>query len=302
MITPRSEHVKLGDRERRAARPMSGRSRAARRSRPAGSRAAPGCSRAWSRQPLRRVDRDMRAGQEPALLERAAVDGVRQQVCPDAAVVEQGVALARGAVAGDGRPSAAAASRKSSRSLLICSTSAANPACPARVCSPAASSSSSTALTGAAGSPALPRAGRSTRSEPPWVPSSSTSTTRKPAVRQRRGRSAATGRSSARGRSCRTAVARSAGADAGTPASPGRVLDQRAQAGGEVRGCPAHGRRRCCRDQVGPAVRSAISWPVSAPRNPTSVGMPRGPCRLGHVGCGLDAEHRDPAATKCCSR
>ena len=50
---------------------------------------------------LRRVDRDVRARQEHALLVRAAVDGVLEQVLADAAVVEQRVALARGAVADD---------------------------------------------------------------------------------------------------------------------------------------------------------------------------------------------------------
>ena len=44
----------------------------------------------------------MRARQELPLLERAAVDRVGEQVRPDAAVVEQRVALARGAVAGHG--------------------------------------------------------------------------------------------------------------------------------------------------------------------------------------------------------
>src|SRR5262245_13771525 len=47
---------------------------------------------------LWRVDRDVRPWQEFALLDRAPVDGVGEQVGPDAAVVEQRVALARGAV------------------------------------------------------------------------------------------------------------------------------------------------------------------------------------------------------------
>src|SRR5581483_10411727 len=51
-------------------------------------------------QAFRRVDRDVRAGEELPLLDRAPVDGVREQVGPDSAVVEQGVSLARGAVAG----------------------------------------------------------------------------------------------------------------------------------------------------------------------------------------------------------
>ena len=59
-------------------------------------------------QALRRVDRDMRARQELALLDRAAVDRVREQVGPDTAVVEQRVALARGAVADHRLPSRAA--------------------------------------------------------------------------------------------------------------------------------------------------------------------------------------------------
>ena len=49
--------------------------------------------------PLRREDRDPGAGGEPAVLVGVAVDRVRQQVGPDAAVVEQRVALAGGAVA-----------------------------------------------------------------------------------------------------------------------------------------------------------------------------------------------------------
>ena len=72
------------------------------------------------------------------------------------------------------------------------------------------------------------------------------------------------------------------------------VLDQRAQARPRSPGCRARGRRRCS-----PATRSArpcrcaISRPVSAPRNWTSVVMPAGPGGLGHVRGRLDAEHRD---------
>ena len=50
---------------------------------------------------LGRQDRDAGARGEPAVLVGVAVDRVREQVGPDAAVVEQGVALARGAVADD---------------------------------------------------------------------------------------------------------------------------------------------------------------------------------------------------------
>src|ERR1700722_9321606 len=56
-------------------------------------------------QAFRRVDGNVRAGQELPLLDRAPVDRVREQVGPDAAVVEQGVPLAGGAVAGH-RPAA----------------------------------------------------------------------------------------------------------------------------------------------------------------------------------------------------
>src|SRR5689334_13581476 len=45
-----------------------------------------------------RVDGDVRAGQEHALLVRRPVHGVGEQVRPDAAVVKQRVALAGGAV------------------------------------------------------------------------------------------------------------------------------------------------------------------------------------------------------------
>jgi hypothetical protein len=51
-------------------------------------------------QVFRRIDRNMGAGQEPALLDRAPVDRVGEQVRPDAAVVQERVALARGAVSG----------------------------------------------------------------------------------------------------------------------------------------------------------------------------------------------------------
>src|SRR5262249_58406683 len=51
---------------------------------------------------LGRVDRDVCDREELPLLHRAPVDGVRQQVRPDAAVVEERVSLARGAIAGDG--------------------------------------------------------------------------------------------------------------------------------------------------------------------------------------------------------
>src|SRR5580700_2313420 len=49
-------------------------------------------------QAFRRVDGNVRAGQEPPLLDRTAVDRVGEQVGPDAAVVQQGVPLAWGAV------------------------------------------------------------------------------------------------------------------------------------------------------------------------------------------------------------
>ena len=47
------------------------------------------------------ADRDVGPGEEPALLVGVAVDGEVEQVRADAAVVEQRVALARRAVAGD---------------------------------------------------------------------------------------------------------------------------------------------------------------------------------------------------------
>src|SRR5689334_8319313 len=53
------------------------------------------------RELLGRVDRNVRARQELALFHRAAVDGVREQVAANAAVVEQRVAFARRAVAHD---------------------------------------------------------------------------------------------------------------------------------------------------------------------------------------------------------
>ena len=49
------------------------------------------------------MDRDVGSRQELALLVRVPVDGEVDEVRPDAAVVEQGVPLARGAIAGDGR-------------------------------------------------------------------------------------------------------------------------------------------------------------------------------------------------------
>src|SRR5262249_57563245 len=50
---------------------------------------------------LRRVDRYSCPGRERSLLVRVAVDRVVEEVLPDPAIVEQGVALARGAVAHD---------------------------------------------------------------------------------------------------------------------------------------------------------------------------------------------------------
>ena len=68
----------------------------------AGSRAGSARRRAASsRERLRRADRDVRAGQEVALLVRVAVDRVVEEVGADAAVVEQRVALGRRAVADD---------------------------------------------------------------------------------------------------------------------------------------------------------------------------------------------------------
>ena len=50
-----------------------------------------------------REDRDVGAGREAAMLVRIPVDEVLDQVAPDAAIVEQRVGLAGGAVAGDRR-------------------------------------------------------------------------------------------------------------------------------------------------------------------------------------------------------
>ena len=53
------------------------------------------------RDALRGIDRDVGAGQEPPVLVRIAVDGVVEEIGPDAAVVQQGVALPGRAVADD---------------------------------------------------------------------------------------------------------------------------------------------------------------------------------------------------------
>src|SRR5215212_224096 len=53
---------------------------------------------AIDRDSVRVVDRNVRTRKEPALLVWTAVDRVRDQVRPDAAVVEQRVSLARSAV------------------------------------------------------------------------------------------------------------------------------------------------------------------------------------------------------------
>ena len=120
-------------------------------------------------QALGRVDRDVRAWEKLSLLDRAAVDGVGEQIRSDAAVVEQGVALAR--APRSRRPTGRLLGRieqeLARRSLLIFITSRAKPACPSRVWRPAASSSSSTALTRVLGSPALSSGRAWTRSEPP---------------------------------------------------------------------------------------------------------------------------------------
>ena len=65
-----------------------------------------------------RVDRDMRAGQELPLLDRTAVDRVGEQVRPDAAVVKQRVALARGAVSGH-RPSLTGSSEEEAEQVAL---------------------------------------------------------------------------------------------------------------------------------------------------------------------------------------
>src|SRR5262245_46866480 len=51
--------------------------------------------------PLRRKDRDVRAGKKPVVLVRVPVDRVLEEVGADAAVVEQRIALAGRTVAGD---------------------------------------------------------------------------------------------------------------------------------------------------------------------------------------------------------
>src|ERR1700730_4909350 len=50
---------------------------------------------------IRRIDGDARSGQEFAVLMRIAIDGVVDEVGADGAIIQQGVALARRAVASD---------------------------------------------------------------------------------------------------------------------------------------------------------------------------------------------------------
>ena len=61
-------------------------------------------------------------------------------------------------------------------------TDAAKPAWPSSVCRPAAASSASTSATAALGAPAVSVGIDQVRSEPPWLGSSSTSTTVRPAA------------------------------------------------------------------------------------------------------------------------
>ena len=68
-------------------------------------------------------DGDARTGQEIALLVGAAVDGVIHKIGADAAIVEQGVALARVPVGGDGFPAAFGGDEKFQKiALLVCFT------------------------------------------------------------------------------------------------------------------------------------------------------------------------------------
>src|SRR5215467_5793418 len=97
---PGSRYVKLGDRENQPAAPGPDVAKLLRDLLPEVPGQDENVVGFGLRQPLGRVDGDMGAGQELALLHRAPVNGVGQQVGPDAAVVQQGVALARGAVAG----------------------------------------------------------------------------------------------------------------------------------------------------------------------------------------------------------
>ena len=87
--------------------------------------------------PFGRMDRDSHARREPAVLVRVPVDGEGQQVRPDPAVVEERVGLARGSVAGHGRPASRQARSSARTARLSAATRAPNAAYVARSSRPA---------------------------------------------------------------------------------------------------------------------------------------------------------------------
>ena len=175
--------------------------------------------------PLGRVDRDVRPRRVLALLVRVPVDRVVEEVRPDAAVVEQRVALAGRAVADDLLALAPQPDQElEQRALRLLDTLGEARGSVSGSRRPCASSRASSSRDGRRPARRPPSACcRKTRSEPPWLGSSSTSTTVEP-VRARRSRGSRGARStrSARGRSCRTRGARAASRGAGTRTSPSR--------------------------------------------------------------------------------
>ena len=237
-------------------------------------------------------------GQEAALLVRVAVDGEVEEVGADAAVVEQGVALAR--ARRSRRPLALRAARRSGTRAA----SAWSPRTLAREgrrsarasSSPAAllgSRSASTArLVGCDSAPACRRVDPQRTAvggqlldvehPRPW------------AAKMRSAVPGARSTRSARGRSCRTGSRRRAAGGGGTRSSPRRPVPA-------ASAMPATKSLRSgtWASTLLPTTRSAavpssaqLARPARRRRTATSVGTPRGSADRGDVRGGLDAEHR----------
>ncbi len=135
---------------------------------------------------LRRVDRDVRPRRVLALLVRVPVDGVVEEVRPDAAVVEQRVPLPRRAVADDLLALAPEVDEQLEERALRLAHAFGEASVRLRVAHPLRVLAGEQLGDGGAGATPAPACCRKTRSEPPWLGSSSTSTRSSPCAAEDR--------------------------------------------------------------------------------------------------------------------
>ena len=132
------------------------------------------------RDPLGRMDRDVRSRRVLALLVGVPVDRVVEEVRADPAVVEKRVALARRAVADDLLPVAPEPDQEVEERPLRLAHALREPAVRRRVAHPLDVLAVEELGDGRARLDPPPRGARKTRSDPPWLGSSSTSTRSRP--------------------------------------------------------------------------------------------------------------------------